>query len=123
MRDDAATGPSTLASAPKAPGRLGREDARNFGGEALYIHLFPKRLEGRIYFDPARVAVDRGQDVGGFEAVPGDVGDHYLVALPPPGSGQLGQDAYRHASRGLGEDALGAPEEPHPCDDLVLRHP
>src|SRR6266849_11026985 len=28
MRDDAAPGPSTLASVPKAPGRLGREDAR-----------------------------------------------------------------------------------------------
>ena len=30
MRDDAAPGPSTPASAPQAPGRLGREDARNF---------------------------------------------------------------------------------------------
>src|SRR5260370_1599282 len=32
MRDDAAPGPLTPASAPKAPGRLGREDARNSGG-------------------------------------------------------------------------------------------
>ncbi len=31
MRDDAAPGPLTLALAPQAPGRLGREDARNFG--------------------------------------------------------------------------------------------
>jgi putative FmdB family regulatory protein len=30
MRDDAAPGPLTPASAPKAPGRLGREDARTF---------------------------------------------------------------------------------------------
>src|SRR5712692_7645415 len=30
MRDDIAPGPSTQASGPKAPGRLGREDARNF---------------------------------------------------------------------------------------------
>jgi hypothetical protein len=35
MRDDAAAGPSTLASAPQAPDRLGREDARSFGGAAL----------------------------------------------------------------------------------------
>src|SRR5260370_35957424 len=48
MRDDAAPGPATLASAPPgvpaksqiswgghAPGRLGREDARNFEGGAL----------------------------------------------------------------------------------------
>jgi dTDP-glucose 4,6-dehydratase len=32
MRDDAAPEPLTSASAPQAPGRLGREDARNFGG-------------------------------------------------------------------------------------------
>src|SRR5205807_7516639 len=31
MRDNAAPGPLTRASAPKAPGRLGREDARSFG--------------------------------------------------------------------------------------------
>src|SRR6267143_3961028 len=31
MRDDAAPGPLTPASAPKAPGHLGSEDARNFG--------------------------------------------------------------------------------------------
>src|SRR5713226_2770185 len=30
MRDDVAPGPSTQASGPLAPGRLGREDARNF---------------------------------------------------------------------------------------------
>ncbi|HET6311356.1 MAG TPA: hypothetical protein VFH00_10185 [Candidatus Nitrosotalea sp.] len=35
MRDDAAPGPLTQASAPQAPGRLGREDARNFGDGAL----------------------------------------------------------------------------------------
>src|SRR6266849_7407046 len=35
MRDDAAPGPMTQASAPKAPGRLGREDARRLGGGAL----------------------------------------------------------------------------------------
>src|SRR6266568_2771669 len=37
MRDDAAPGPSTLASAPQAPGRLGRDDARNFGGGTLKL--------------------------------------------------------------------------------------
>src|SRR5713226_7616606 len=31
MRDDAAPGPLTQASAPQAPGRLGREDARSSG--------------------------------------------------------------------------------------------
>src|SRR5216684_989546 len=35
MRDDAAPGPMTQASAPKAPGLLGREDARRLGGGAL----------------------------------------------------------------------------------------
>jgi hypothetical protein len=35
MRDDAATGPLTPASALKAPGRLGREDARILGGGTL----------------------------------------------------------------------------------------
>ena len=35
MRDDAAPGPLTQASAPQAPGRPGREDARNFGGATL----------------------------------------------------------------------------------------
>src|SRR6266571_8955075 len=42
MRDDAGPGPWTLASAPQAPGRLGREDARNFGGGTLRL-----RKEGR----------------------------------------------------------------------------
>jgi len=32
MRDDEAPGPLTQASAPKAPGRLAHEDARNGGG-------------------------------------------------------------------------------------------
>jgi hypothetical protein len=35
MRDDAAPGPLTPASAPKAPGRLGREDAMSLGGATL----------------------------------------------------------------------------------------
>jgi hypothetical protein len=35
MRDDAAPGPLTRASAPKAPGRLGREDARHIGSATL----------------------------------------------------------------------------------------
>ena len=37
MRDDAAPGPMTQASAPKAPGRLGRDDARSFGGWTLLM--------------------------------------------------------------------------------------
>jgi hypothetical protein len=36
MRDDAAPGPLTPASTPKASGRLGREDARNFPGTTTY---------------------------------------------------------------------------------------
>jgi len=35
MRDDAAPGPLTPASAPQAPGRLGREDAKDLGGATL----------------------------------------------------------------------------------------
>ncbi len=35
MRDDVAPGPMTQASGPQAPGRLGREDARSFGGMTL----------------------------------------------------------------------------------------
>src|ERR1700730_3915000 len=35
----AAPGPLTRASAPKAPGRLGREDARNSGGGTLFSSL------------------------------------------------------------------------------------
>jgi hypothetical protein len=35
MRDDVAPGPMTLASGPQAPGRLGHEDARTFGGTTL----------------------------------------------------------------------------------------
>ena len=35
MRDDAAPGPLTQPSAPKAPGRLGREDARDLGAGTL----------------------------------------------------------------------------------------
>jgi hypothetical protein len=35
MRDDAAQGPLTQPSAPQAPGRLGREDARNLAGGTL----------------------------------------------------------------------------------------
>ena len=35
MRDDAAPGPLTPASAPQAPARLGREDPRNSGSGTL----------------------------------------------------------------------------------------
>ncbi len=35
MRDEEATGPLTQASAPQAPGRLDREDARAIGGGTL----------------------------------------------------------------------------------------
>src|SRR6266852_1674196 len=35
MRDEEAPGPLTPASAPQAPGRLGREDARNLGSSTL----------------------------------------------------------------------------------------
>ena len=39
MHDAAAPGPSTPASAPQAPGRLGREDASNFRGGTLPQYL------------------------------------------------------------------------------------
>ena len=39
MRDDAAPGPLTPPSAPQAPGRLGREDASDFGGATLTATL------------------------------------------------------------------------------------
>src|SRR5260370_4442784 len=50
MRDAAAPGPSTQASAPKAPGRLGRADARNFGGGTLMdlFHLEQVQLDRRL---------------------------------------------------------------------------
>src|SRR3989440_7684709 len=35
MRDEEAPGPLTQASAPEAPGRLAREDARSIGGGTL----------------------------------------------------------------------------------------
>jgi len=35
MRDDIAPGPLTQALGPQAPGRLGHEDARSFGGAPL----------------------------------------------------------------------------------------
>src|SRR3981081_1585162 len=42
MRDDAAPGPLTPASVPKAPGRLGREDARSLGDTAPTRPLLDK---------------------------------------------------------------------------------
>jgi broad specificity phosphatase PhoE len=40
MREEEAPGPLTPASAPQAPGRLGREDARNFGGGAPHNRFY-----------------------------------------------------------------------------------
>ncbi len=40
MREDAAPGPSTQASAPKAPGCLGRVDARSFRDRTLSYSEF-----------------------------------------------------------------------------------
>src|SRR6266852_1833541 len=70
MRDDAAPGPLTQASAPlsgsprnrqilwgeTAPGRLGREDARNFRDWTLMSEVAPA---GHHHRDPGRV---RGRD-------------------------------------------------------------
>src|SRR5712691_5946113 len=39
LRDDAAPGPLTQASAPQAPGRLGREDARSLGDGTLQLAI------------------------------------------------------------------------------------
>src|ERR1700686_523036 len=41
MRDDAAPGPATPASAPQAPGRLAREDARSSGGGTTQCPILP----------------------------------------------------------------------------------
>src|SRR2546429_7136710 len=40
MRDEEAPGPVTPASAPTAPGRLGREDARGSGDETPHTRFF-----------------------------------------------------------------------------------
>src|SRR5438128_6024963 len=40
MRDEEAPGPVTPASAPTAPGRLGREDARGSGDETPHTRIF-----------------------------------------------------------------------------------
>src|SRR5260370_28715621 len=44
MRDDAPPGPSTQASAPKAPAPLGRTDATNFGGGSLMDLFHPEQV-------------------------------------------------------------------------------
>src|SRR5713101_6058602 len=54
MRDEEAPGPLTPASAPKAPGRLGREDARNFGSASVNLVLFE-----RLHHTLELIAVDR----------------------------------------------------------------
>src|SRR5260370_16888760 len=66
MRDDAAPGPSTPASAPQAPGLLGRADARNFGGRTL-------TPLGQLGGDSARqvalrIALEPGEVVGAIPA-------------------------------------------------------
>src|SRR5712692_8678930 len=72
MRDDAAPGPLTQASAPQAPGRLGREDARNFGCRTLVVlqqpvvnHLRP-RLHAEVV-DPHLFQCQKlARQLGGF---------------------------------------------------------
>jgi len=44
LRDDDAPGPQTSASAPKAPGRLGSEDARSFSDGTLQLAIDSIRL-------------------------------------------------------------------------------
>ncbi|HSS60758.1 MAG TPA: hypothetical protein VLK30_04795 [Candidatus Limnocylindrales bacterium] len=44
LRDDEAPGPQTQASAPQAPGRLGREDARSLGVGTLQLAIDSIRL-------------------------------------------------------------------------------
>src|SRR5260370_1952698 len=66
MRDDAAPGPSTPASAPQALGLLGRADARNFGGRTL-------TPLGQLGGDSARqvalrIALETGEVVGAIPA-------------------------------------------------------
>src|SRR5215218_2128188 len=75
--------------------------------------------------------VERGRDDGSrtdagldrverLEPVAGDVGDDALVGSYDALSREALERRDGHASRGLGEDALGAREELHRVDDLVV---
>src|SRR5438445_10902225 len=77
MPDNAAPGPLTRASAPKAPGRLGREDARTFGGVTSLVAILPAMalilresdVQELIEMDDVIAAVEAARrDVGAGEA-------------------------------------------------------
>ena len=55
-----------------------------------------------------------------LQPVAGDVDDDALVGADHAVGRELLQRRDRHAARGLGEDPLGAGEQPHPVDDLVV---
>src|SRR5215472_7068477 len=79
MRDDAAPGPLTQASAPQAPGRLAREDARNFGSRTLGSCREPQTDTGprallALNRDRAPVRADDVARNGEAEARPGGAG-------------------------------------------------
>ena len=50
----------------------------------------------------------------------GDVRDHHLVALPPARLGEPAEHCDRHPAGGLGEHPLGAGEQLHRVEDLVV---
>src|SRR6202140_1460861 len=64
MRDDAAPGPLTPASAPQAPARLGREDPRNAGSGTL-VSDYPGwlRLTGQVLDHAEAEVPGRGLDL------------------------------------------------------------
>jgi cystathionine beta-lyase/cystathionine gamma-synthase len=82
MRDDDVPGPLTPASAPKAPGRLGREDARNFGGGSLASRAVHAGREGRgrrpLAPDISPASVHIYEDLDDYDAVArGERPGHY----------------------------------------------
>ncbi len=71
MRDDAAPGPLRQASASQTPGRLGREDARSFGGSTLIefkldsmsdIETEAARLRAAAEAKPLKLPINRRVD-------------------------------------------------------------
>ncbi len=64
MRDKEAPGPLTRASAPQAPGRLGREDARNFRNRPLGRAIVSAVPEGSRFDLSGRVALVTGASRG-----------------------------------------------------------
>src|SRR6059036_2064350 len=69
MRDDAAPGPLTPASAPKAPGRLDREDARSIGGGTPLVKTVAVVGLGKIGLPLAAQYASKGMTVIGCDVL------------------------------------------------------